>query len=173
MNLQTVIDFRNKKRVFAELLREAMTDANMGRLTAGELAEYRRKLPEWQSAMNRFNQVESVILAAEKVVGPMSDNQGQLRGLGALPFAVPAAVVAAVAGATYLLSKTLTELSQFLQRRSYIKQRASEGVDAAQAMAEYTRNNPKDAGLFGDMSKLMWPLAIVVGGVLILGAVKR
>jgi hypothetical protein len=158
MQFQTITDFRAKRAAFIAAMKQITADASTGKLTASELSELRSKLPGWSSAGSKFDTVENMIRGVEKVTG----------NLGALPL-IPAAVVAAVAGVTYLLSKTLSEVTDFLKRRSYVKTRTAEGASVATAMQEYASNNPKDAGLFGDLSKLLWPVAIVGGLVLLMG----
>lgn len=152
MKFDTVTKFREQRQKFIAAMNQLTADLKAGLFTPEEAKQVLAKMPSWQNAGKRFDQVEGMIRAVEKVTG----------NLGALP-AIPAAVVAAVAGATYLLGKTLDEISTFMQRRSYMRQRIAEGASASDAMAEYSRANPKARGLFGDAAALVWPLAIVAG----------
>ncbi len=162
MQFATITRFRNSRKAFTAAMNQITADANARRFTAPELAELQTKMPKWIDAGKRFDQVEGVIRGVENVTG----------NLGALPVLAAPAAIAAVAGVTYLLTKTLTEVSQFLQRRSYLTKRAGEGVDTATAMSEWSKSNPQDGGLFGDASKLLWPVAIIGAVFLVMRGTK-
>lgn len=92
----------------------------------------------------------------EKIIPPVQS------GLGALPV-VPAVLVAAIAGVTYLAKGLIDEISRYVRERQYVSAAQASGKTELQAMSEFARQNPPGGGLFGDASRLVWPFAIVGG----------
>lgn len=133
----------------------------------GVWAEYDELKNNVSSTLSKAEWVEGQIVAIENQTGIT------LNGLGFLPaVAIPAAVVAAIVGCTYLIAKSMDLISDYFGRNAYIEQRVKDGVSAAQAAGEYDKNNQK-GGLFGDLSKLLWPVAIVVIAPLVLKELRR
>lgn len=82
-----------------------------------------------------------------------------LSGLGVLPFLVPAVIVAAIAAVTIIIYKWTDEVAAYLREERLV----SSGVPRDQA-----QQSAQGPGLFGDLSKLIWPIVLVGGGLLFL-----
>lgn len=87
-----------------------------------------------------------------------------LSGLGALPILVPAVIVAAIAAVTFLIYKWTDEVTAWLREERLV----SSGVPRSQA-----QNQTQPAGFFGDVAKLIWPLALGAGMYLYFNSRRR
>lgn len=165
MKFDTVTKFRAGRDKFIAQMNEITRRAKSGMLTKAEANEYLAIAKEGQSLGPKLDGVEKMIRAAESALGT---TLGGLEGLGILPIVAPAVIITAIIAVSFLLDRFLTRSSEFLNRSDFIKQRVAQGVPADQALNEYAKNRPDDGGIFGDMSKLVWPIAIAVGGALLL-----
>lgn len=128
-----------------------------------------------QKAWDDYNAIYGAVLDTQAKAETVNDQIKkvekqfgiQLSGLGLLPaLEIPAVVVAGIIGASYLLAKTLDLVQLYYQRTSYANSVAASGGDVAGALASFdAKNKPTGGGgLFGDLSQLLWPVAII-GGV--------
>lgn len=163
MKFETITDFRTGRTRFIQQMNEIKRRANAGELTAAEAREAQALAQEAVPLGQKLDTVENMIRAAERTLGT------SLGGMGFLPALVaPPAILAAIVAVSYLLGKMIDKTSSFLERSNYIRQRIGQGASAAQALSEYEQNTPEEGGLFGDVSKLAWPIAIVLGAFLLL-----
>lgn len=161
-----VKNFRSKKASLDAAYGKLMNSPPPSSAPAQQWAEYNEMMASMGKASSAAQTVDDQIRSLENVSGSLS-------GLGALPVVlVPATLVAGIVGATYLISKAMDVAQRYMERNSFIQARAGVGVPADQAMKEYDQANPapsSSGGLFGDVSKLVWPLALVAGAMLFVG----
>jgi hypothetical protein len=94
-------------------------------------------------------------------------------GLGALPVVIPAAIVAAIIGATALIYKFVGEVSAYLAEERRVRAAIESGADPARARAEaQAATRSSGTGLFDDISGALMPLALVAAAAYILGGRK-
>jgi hypothetical protein len=93
---------------------------------------------------------------------------GTDRQLGILPVIVPAVVIAAIAAVTILIYKWSDDVSSYLREQRATQAGIASGMTPAQATELAQRTNPKSAGIFGDLGGLVWPVALVLGALLLM-----
>jgi hypothetical protein len=121
--------------------------------------EYNTLMASLRDTQAKAQTVDDQIRAFEKSVGV------SLSGLGAVQLLeIPAVLVAAIIGAVYILSKGIDAAQRYQERNSYIDAATASGQSATAAMAAYDAKNPAGGGgLFGDVSKIVIPVAIIAG----------
>jgi len=128
-------------------------------------AEYRIALAEAEDAKQKADWV-----------GRIADEFTNITGLGVLPAliaGVPIAVMlAAVAGAVYLIANVNGHVSRYLNAKAIAEAANAQGKDGAAAAASYLKSAGTGGGLFGDASQLVWPIALA-GVAYLLIADKR
>lgn len=129
---------------------------------AAQWAEYRALYETLLDTQNKAQGVEDQIKSLENTTGI------SLGSLGVIQFLeIPAVLVAAIIGVTYLLSKGLDAAQRWRERDQYVNAAAAKGQSITAAMTAYDSQNPVNSGgLFGDVSKLVLPLGIIAGLVL-------
>jgi hypothetical protein len=136
-----IIDARKK-------LRENPPSANSDPVVKSEYASLTSRMDTLYARASWING------EIEKIIPPVAS------GMGALPL-VPAVLVAAILSVTYIAKVLVDEIARYVRERQYVRAAAASGKSELQAMAEFQRNNPVGGGLFGDASRLVWPVAIV------------
>lgn len=159
MELDAVKRFRADRARFIYQMNEITRRARAGEFSREEAVEAQKLAQEAQPLASKLDYIEGLLKSFENTTGMSLSGLG---GLGLLP-AVPIVIATAIVGVTYLLGKMLDKTTDFLSRSGYVKQRAAQGVSAATALQEWEKSHPEGGGLFGDLSKLAWPLAIVAG----------
>lgn len=139
-------------------LREQMPSAAADRQLQTEADKGVALAKRGQLLSKAFTQGDEIISFVENKTGTT---------LGILPLLVPAGQIAIIAGAVALAYKLIAEIRDYIERSKFIEQRLGEGANTAQAVDEYSRANPKNTGIFGDIASLVWPLSIL-GAVLYL-----
>lgn len=105
-----------------------------------------------QAATDALNRAQTVDNAIKKIESTLGINLGSL---GFVQFLIPAAVVTGIIGVVYLMTDVIDRSDAFIRERLGMKP-------------------PQEkSGLFGDASKLVWPIAIVIGGLFLLRNSRR
>lgn len=111
-------------------------------------------------------------------LGKLADTFTNITGLGAVPAliaGVPVAVMlAGIAALTVTIVKISQSVSHYMAARQVVETAMREGKDASSALDRYNRANPQGSGgIFGDASKLVWPVAISLGLYLLISNKRR
>jgi len=126
--------------------------------SSSERSKLRMQLIErGQDIVSKVDWIQSGLASVSGMFG--------LSGLGALPLLVPAVIVAAIIAVTAVIYKWTDEVAGYLREERLV----ASGVPRTQAQAA----NQGSGGLFGDVSKLLWPLALLAGGALLLNSKRR
>jgi len=109
-------------------------------------------------------------------LGKLTDTFTNVTGLGALPAliaGVPIAVMLAAAVAlTILITNITAAISKYLGAKQIAEAATAGGRDPQSALETYYAQQ-KGGGFFGDVSQLVWPLALAGGAFLLLSNKRR
>ncbi|MGE0294708.1 MAG: hypothetical protein AB7P97_20345 [Hyphomonadaceae bacterium] len=109
-------------------------------------------------------------------VGSIADQFTAITGLGALPLVVagiPVAVLlAAIAALAIIVTNVSGQVTKYLGAKQIYDSSVAQGKDPTGALQSYYARQAS-TGFFGDVSQLVWPLAIVAGAYLFLGDKRR
>lgn len=125
--------------------------------SGASIAKRNELLARGQVISDRAAWIDSQLRTVMEWFG-MADYRG-VNGLGVVPLLVPAVIVAGIVAVTALIYKWSEEVSAYLKEERLV----ASGVPREQAQAQ-----TDSGGLFGDASKVIWPLAIAAVALVVI-----
>jgi hypothetical protein len=174
------VEFANKSEAYVINALVRFRD-DRGRINF-QLAKLRAAAPPVnapQALRDQYNATLAQLQEAKSradFLGPIADQFTAITGLGALPAVIagiPVAVLlAAIAGLAIVVTNVSGQVTKYLGARQIYDASVAQGKDPAAALQSYYARQAS-TGFFGDLSQLIWPVAIVGGMFLLLDRKRR
>lgn len=154
--INQLVSFRDKRGELNFQISKLKKNAPLTTAPENVKAEYVTALAEAEAAKQKV-----------EWLGKIADQFTAITGLGALPVliaGIPVAVMlAGIVSLTYIINSAVNHVSRYINAKSIAEAENARGGNGAQAAANYLKSAGTGGGLFGDISTLIWPLAITAG----------